>query len=500
MRYRGRCGVVLPHPSRTVRQFPGRPARTTNPIHRMNTMNASFLTSALLRARGLGCALAVCAAAALSAPSHAQFGGRAGFAKAFAPDILQRDITLINSMLQLEEWQRPIVEALMQDYVTSYQLGADDLRDKLKAAQQAASGSGNTNPDAILDELMKPIGPWMQEKQRLAENFLTNLKSQLGPQQLERWPSFERALRRERFLSDSDLSGEGVDLWAVMARMEPTPEESEATKPAFAQYEIVLDEALMARERTIDSVQEKLQEAMKKMDFDGGAKQQAVIMTARVAVRVANDAAIDSIANAMGARGGEFRRMALEAGYPDVFRIHPVMVLMQQARDLDGISAEQRSQIEALMTEFSAACGAENLKLLDAVRAEQPKAPQRRAEASARRMAGGASGAPGAGQGPSQDDPIVKGRLERDRMGQPYRERLLAILTPEQQAMLPGAVKIDPAGISKENANREKGAAIGSVESNDAPLAKDRRTREPGPRDPRRAAPAGGADPSGKEE
>ena len=467
-------------------------------------MTASFLASALLRARSLGCALAVCAAATLSTPSNAQFGGRAGFAKAFAPDILQRDITLINSVLQLEEWQRPIVEALMQDYVTGFNTGTDALKEKLKSAQQAASGGGNTNPDAILDEIMKPIGPWLEEKRRLSESFLANLKSQLGPQQLERWPSFERALRRERYLPDGDISGESVDLWAVMARMEPTPAEQEATKAAFAQYEVVLDDALVARERAMDAVQEKLTQAMRAMDFEAGAKQQETIMGARIAVRTVNDAAVDTIANALGERGGDFRRRALEAGYPEVFRIHPVTVLMQQARDLDGITEDQRSQIDALLAEFAGACDVENMKMLEAVRAEEPKAPRRRAEAAARRSAGGASGAPGAGQGPSQDDPIVKGRLERERMGQPYRERLMAILTPEQQAMLPGSVKIDPQGVAKENANREKSAAINGVESSDSPIPKDRRTRAPARRDPRQGggepAPAGGADPSGKEE
>jgi hypothetical protein len=469
-------------------------------------MTASFLSSALLRARGLGCALAVCAAAALANPSNAQFGGRAGFAKAFAPDILQRDITLINSVLQLEEWQRPIVEALMQDYVTGFETGTEALKEKLKAAQQAASGSGKTNPDAILDEIMKPIGPWMAEKRRLSETFLANLKSQLGPQQLERWPSFERALRRERYLPDSDISGEGVDLWAVMARMEPTAAEQEGTKAAFAQYEVALDDALAAREAKIDAVQEKLTEAMRSMDFEAGAKQQEMVMTARVAVRNVSDAAVDTIAAALGSRGGDFRRKALEAGYPDVFRIHPVMILMQQARAIDTLSDDQRSQVDALMAEFAGACDVENMKLLDSVRAEEPKAPRRRAEAAARRTAGGASGAPGTGRGPAEDDPIVKGRLERDRMGQPYRERLLAILTPEQQAMLPGAVRADPQELAKENANREKGRMIGGVESADAPLPKDQKTRGSPRRDPRQAG--GNAPPaepapapeSGKEE
>ena len=69
----------------------------------------------LNRTRATALAVALCAAGALATPAAAQFGGRAAFGEAFQPDILQRDITLINSVLELEEWQRPIVEALMQD-------------------------------------------------------------------------------------------------------------------------------------------------------------------------------------------------------------------------------------------------------------------------------------------------------------------------------------------------------------------------------------------------
>ena len=128
------------------------------------------------------------------------------------------DLTeLPESPMQVLRLPQPQLEALMQDYVTSFNAGSDDLKEKLKAAQQAATAGGASNPDAILDSIMKPIGPWMEEKRRLSETFLTNLKSQLGPQQLERWPSFERALRRERLLAESDIAGEGVDLWAVMA-------------------------------------------------------------------------------------------------------------------------------------------------------------------------------------------------------------------------------------------------------------------------------------------
>lgn len=470
----------------------------------MRIPTALTRTPFILRARTFACALAVTAAfGAAATPAAAQFGGRASFGEAFQPDILQRDMMLMTASLQLEEWQRPIVEALLSDYMVSFNTGVEALKDKMKAASQEAARSTPADGDAILEKVMKPLDAWRVEKAQMKDKFLSDLRNQLGPQQLERWPSFERALRRERMLPAGDLSGESVDLWAVMGRMQLSSAEEEATRAAVAAYEVALDQALVAREARIKELEPALAEAMRAMNFDRGADLQDQVMTARIAVRAANDGGIDSIAQALGARGAEFRQRALEAGYPDVYRTHPVMVLMQQARALDSLTEDQVSKIDALMAEFRTACEAEDAKLYDAVRAEEPKAPRKRAQAAAERRAGGASSAPGAPQSSNANDPVVKARMEREKMGQPFRDRLMAILSAEQQTELPGGVKVDAATLAKENEARAKGEQL-SVEgkaAEEAPQPKDRKERRPARRDPRSGQPATEpAEPQGKPE
>ena len=56
----------------------------------------------------------------VTAPAKAQFGGAAGFADAFRPDFLDRDMPLFVEHLRLEDWQRPIVEMLLLDYTHSF--------------------------------------------------------------------------------------------------------------------------------------------------------------------------------------------------------------------------------------------------------------------------------------------------------------------------------------------------------------------------------------------
>ena len=470
----------------------------------MRISNALTRTPALLRARTFACAIAVTAAfGAAVAPAAAQFGGRASFGEAFQPDILQRDMMLMTSSLQLEEWQRPIVEALLSDYMASFNTGVEALKDRMKEASQEAARSTPGDGDAILEKVMRPLDAWRVEKAQMKDKFLSDLRNQLGPQQLERWPSFERALRRERMLPNGDLSGESTDLWAVMGRMQLSSAEEEATRAAVAAYEVALDQALVAREARIKELEPALAEAMRAMNFDRGADLQDQVMTTRVAVRSANDGGIDAISQALGARGAEFRQRALEAGYPDVYRTHPVMVLMQQARALGTLTDDQVSRIDALMAEFRTACDAEDAKLYEAVRAEEPKAPRKRAQAAAERRAGGASSAPGVPQAANANDPVVKARMEREKMGQPFRERLMAILSPEQLTELPGGVKVDAATLAKENEARAKGDQIGieGKAGEEPPQAKDRKERRPARRDPRTGQPAEEpAAPQGKSE
>jgi hypothetical protein len=257
-------------------------------------------------------------------------------------------------------------------------------------------------------------------------------------------------------------------------------------KQVVAEYEVALDDALVNRDRGMRAIEPELADAMRAMNHDRGADAQDRIMALRVAVRSANDAGIDSIAKALGDRGEEFRTLALEAGYRDVFRPHPVTILMQQARALDSLTPEQGQQIDALMAEFAGVCQQQNMQLYEAVRAEEPKAPRKRAEASAQRRAGGAP-AP-TPQGSNASDPVVKARVERERTGEPFRDRLMAILTPEQKSELPGGIKVDPANQpgSKDGEPSPKRMQIDSVQSaaDTDGVASDRHSKR---RDPRSA-------------
>ena len=165
-------------------------------------------------------AITVCVG--LSAPpAQAQLGLQAGFVEAFQPDYMNRDITLFVDFLILEDWQVPTVETLMKDYSDDFKVGCDGLRDEMKGMKDQIINAGDQGAMGVI---MLPINKWIQEKARLKQRFVENLRSVLSDEQQERWPKLERAMRREKELPRGLLSGESVDLRQVSRECEVPPD------------------------------------------------------------------------------------------------------------------------------------------------------------------------------------------------------------------------------------------------------------------------------------
>lgn len=382
--------------------------------------------------------LALSLAPLTAAPATAQFGGQAGFAEAFRPDFLARDMNLFVETLAIEEWQRPILETLLEDYQVSFNAGVEQVRQKMADMKDAVAGA---SPDRVMAMIMGPIDQWTREKVVLRDRFLEDVKSQLSPAQQENWPRFERALRREKYLDQGELSGESLNLLLVLRETELSPQAMSAIRPVVDDYEMRLDEALQTRQSQIASVQEDVKNAMAANDFDAGLRAMSQIMASRVGVRQAQDTGIDSIAEALResseeAAGAEFRASALQRGYAKVYRDDPIVPLFARALEIEDLTADQRGALIALQGAYLQEVDAVNLRYVDVLRAEEPREPQRRIEMMKARQRGETI------TGNRESPGIVAIRTEREDLYQRTREAIFAILNPEQQAQLPGFGKV----------------------------------------------------------
>lgn len=397
-------------------------------MHR--STRAPFVTQ--IRTRLAVAAIGLCAALATAPTADAQFGGRSGMASMFTPDFLPRDLPVFVDALGLEEWQRPILEVLLDEYQTNFDTAADGVRAKMSEFKDVAAGA---NPERVVEMISAPLVAWTTEKKKLRDDFLASVRSQLSEPQVELWPRLERALRREKSLPLGELSGESLDLTLVLREAQaPTQAAAEA---ATEQYEIQLDEALAARDVALDSSIAPMLKAMSSSDASSGVAMQESIMQKRIVVRGVQEQGIAAIRDALGGEYGvEFERRAMQKAFPQVFRPDPITPLFEGALALPDLSEEQRASLVSLQTQFDGEHATVRANLVEAYRVSEPREPRRRTEL-ARQKAAGASVRIG-------DAPEVEqAKNAREELFEKYRALLGAALGPQQVEAVPGLAK-DP--------------------------------------------------------
>jgi hypothetical protein len=314
-----------------------------------------------------------------------------------------------------------------------------------------------------LKGLLQPFGQWLPEKQRLFQEFMDNLKGQLSDVQKERWPRFERTLRREHALVDSDLDGEGVDLVSIARQMQISPDAMAVAQAAFDDYEAQLDQALQARDRSIDKLMPDMTNAMEEMDMDRGVALQMQIMKQRIAVRVVQDESIEKIAAALPAPvGAEFRQRALAAGYKEAFQPDPLGSFFQVVSQLTDLTPEQRSGVDAARAKWDSALEGLRARMLQTIREDQPNKPIRSTKAAQARLAAKR----GQAAEPAPTDAMVPLRNEKNRLVQETRDAVMALLTDEQKDKIRAGVPgLRPMNTQTDASLMEGGAHRGGADA-----------------------------------
>ena len=399
-------------------------------------------------------ALAVLSSPSLCRTAHAapQLGQSAGFTEAFQPDFLARDMDLIVETLELEDWQRTILESLLADYQNDFRVGVDGLKDKLKAKGEEIKSGGDRNAMGII---MGPIGDWTREKAMLRQRFLDNLRGQLSESQAARWDALDRAMLREKELPRGVLSGESVNLIVIARETNLSGEMSDPLKAALEEYSVALDGALRARASQLSQSQPVIQEAMVAQDWAKGLTQLEAIVARRVALRDVQDRSIESIATALGTSGADFRERALRASYPQAYRPSPLIPFFAAARALPGISPQQVSSIDSIEAAYVVAYADLENRWAAGMRSHEPKAQL--ADVRLRMAAA-------TGEGVKPDpDPYRAFRDERERMNEKARDNVAEVLGPELAAQLPGGA---------EKSKAERAAAMQSKDGDGRDISK----------------------------
>lgn len=428
-------------------------------------------------------------------------GGMRDVRELMEPDFVRRDVPLFVSQLELDDTQTLVVETLMGDYENDYatasgrvteqmaEMGrqmftnmvtpemrtrfedeARSIRDEIREMQDAAGGEldpeqirniwrermGKLQQEiaaeqgdngmaaqmqATMGEMFARLQEWQAKKAAMRVAFVDGLKVQLTDEQIDLWPAFERFLVREKGLPKARLSGEGLNLFLVVDEAE-LPEESLAKiDPILDEYEVVLDQAIRRRDEVVATGSAQMYRAIQEGDTAGAMRTMERQMQARTALRDVNELYRARLVSELGdaPEAKALNQAILESGFERIYQPTPTARAFAAALGIDGLDASVLEAVLATQAAFEAEMAARNEQLLALTKRFEPQQQLDEAERFVAAIAGVMAGGgfnPG-GFGPGPENPMREAMDVRGQLDRQYRERLEALLTPEQVAQLP---------------------------------------------------------------
>ena len=428
-------------------------------------------------------------------------GGMRDVRELMEPDFMRRDVPLFVSQLELDDTQTLVVETLMGDYESDYatasgrvteqmaEMGrqmfsnmvtpemrtrfedeARSIREEIREMQDAAGGEldpeqirnmwrermGKLQQEiaaeqgdngmaaqmqATMGEMFARLQEWQAKKAAMRVAFVDGLKIQLTDEQNDLWPAFERFLIREKSLPKARLSGEGLNLFLIVDEAE-LPEESLATlDPILDEYEVVLDQAIRRRDEVVATTSAQMYRAIQEGDTPGAMRTMERQMQARTALRDVNELYRARLVAELGdsSDAKSLNQAILESGFERIYQSTPTARAFAAALGIDGLDASVLEAVLATQAAFEAEMAARNDQLLALTKRFEPQQQLDEAErfvaAVSGMMAGGGFNPGGFGPGP--ENPMRESMETRGELDRQYRERLEALLTPEQVEQLP---------------------------------------------------------------
>ncbi|MAB82272.1 MAG: hypothetical protein CMJ24_02410 [Phycisphaerae bacterium] len=326
------------------------------------------------------------------------------------------------------------------DRMAQLQIEMEDARDQMRQgidgfrAQRAEFES--TDEMKELSALgLSVLRTFMADKLALRIGLEEELQAVLTEEQITRLPKLVRVLRRDKQLRHGRISGESVNLFDVLRDMRPEfdPETEGMIDEMLLSYDVDLDVALISRQLNDESTMLRLYEVMESREYENAMKILERRHTLHQGVRDVNDQYIEVMAGLLPYEVAmEFRKSALESGYPDVFRRSRVTRAIDRAREIEGISPEMLEAINSIEIAYDGASQPLLERMLVAIREnERP----RELEYIERRVNNDWSWGR---RGEDEDDPVRMIQVERREVDEVYMDRLEALLGEEQFEAIAG--------------------------------------------------------------
>lgn len=368
--------------------------------------------------------LAVCVAMAVALwawPAAAQRGGGwGGMEQLLEPAITSGQIDRFAAILAMSDDQRSDAQEMLDGYLMEHEAMASELRRTWEAARQEMR---ETRDRSIWRDVMAVMEDHRERMRDNEQIFMDDLQLILTEDQLTAWPSVERMRRRIAAQRGRTLvSGENVDLVAVIDEAEVSDESRQALEPVLAQYEIEFDRALVRRDDVYEQAFAEARQLFASGDTEALEKLFDDARDAGTRLRDVSRRYARQVEPLLAEGERErFESMVRERSYPQVYRQTFGQRAFTTANGFEDLTDEQRQQLSDLRTSYTRDLESLNRRWVDAI----DENDQRRSVRALFRR-----GAPGGDEGREL-------REERRELDLQTLEQLRGILTEDQAERLP---------------------------------------------------------------
>jgi hypothetical protein len=317
-----------------------------------------------------------------------RMGGMFSPEQLFEPDITDAELEEISALLRLSEDQADAVLGLFAMYQEEFALAAEGMRAELDQAredmreqmrEQMRDGDGRDrgvrgNPSMMM-EMAERLRTWESHKQNMEKAFLDEVKLLLDEGQLDRWPSLERSRRRDHLLPQGRLSGEQLDLIAMVREMRLSQEVTAELIGTLGAYERELDAALVRRDEVAAETEMRAMELLMQEEIEQALALYAEATEVRRAVQEVNRRHTQAIRSRLpDDLAATFERKVMEQSHPRVFRPSPIDRSIERIRASETLDEATISAIDDAMAVFQRDRDALRLRLVEVMEEEEQQA------------------------------------------------------------------------------------------------------------------------------
>lgn len=291
---------------------------------------------------------------------------RGGFGRdMFSSTVSSRDLAQFREILEMGDEQSELVNMLFDGYTEQNRDLSEEMREAFRAARDA---EGEDRWEGMRERMQDFQG----KRESLEKTFMSDIKSVLTPEQLERWPRVERAHNRSRHLRRGLVRGERVDLVSVIDDLEIDSAVRESINPILMNYEVELDRQLMKRVQQYTEGWEEFGELRRSGDMEGMEKLMDEGREASMRVKEVNERFARQISALLSAdQQAAFNDSVNMAVFPDVYRARQSRRALDAAMQFADLSDDQAARIRALSDTYARRDTGVNTKLVEALEEEE---------------------------------------------------------------------------------------------------------------------------------